>query len=157
MALDFGGNLFPASEEEDLGLNNRGTEAFWSCSGSNFHGRNPDVDNITYGAGDFGNVVLASVDGIFMIAPISLPQGAVITSAIVFGDAAASAETWTLGRTTLSPTAIGQDVVATANINTKADTNANALIDNSKYAYNFITSTIDTNDEIRGAIITYTT
>jgi len=47
--------------------------------------------------------------------------------------------------------------MATANINTEDTSIASATIDKPQYAYFFKTSTLDTNDAIYGARVTYTT
>jgi hypothetical protein len=91
---------------------------------------------------------------IYGFASINLPQGAIVTEAIVYGSD--PAETWALLRQTISGTGAGTGI-ATANINTTDTTISNPKIDNSTYKYYILTSELDTNDFIYGARITYTT
>lgn len=88
------------------------------------------------------------------ICPVNLPHGAVVTGAVVYGSATAEAETWTLIRVTLDTTTVA--TMATANIGTEDNSINNATIDNSTYAYFFHTSTLDAEDDLWGARITYT-
>jgi len=127
-------------------------ERKWSCAGINFSAINPDTDDVSKGT---TGVITASADGIFLTAPVSLPDGVEITAAIVNGNAGASAETWNLTRIKLSDATL--DVMATAAINTE-DTSiiSDAIVDNDTYAYFFYTSSIDNGDSIYGARITYT-
>jgi len=125
---------------------------YWSCSGQNFIARKPDTDPVTYG-GTTGDVT-AGGDGIPFRAPVFLPHGAVITAVEVFGNAAASAETWYLSRGNLS-TGASSDM-GIANINTEDTSISNATIDNNTYCYWFNTSSLDSGDDIWGARIIYT-
>ncbi len=157
MALDFGGvpnQLFDASQEDNLGIGAKGKESFWSCGAANFTTDQPDVRDIL----NLNSLVRASANGIPFSAPVSLPNKATITAAVVYGNAGASAETWILLRvdhaTNTSP-------LAGANIGTEDKTIArtvpgNEIVDNEKYSYVFTTNTLDTGDEIYGARITYT-
>lgn len=125
---------------------------YWSCPGQNFKAGNPDTDQIKYwGAHSY---VYPEADGVLFVAPVFLPHGAVVTKAVVFGDAGASAKGWILYRGTLT-TSTGV-VMAMDNINTEDNTIANATIDNNNYCYFFATSSLDTNDKIYGARIIYT-
>ena len=99
---------------------------------------------------------VAAVDnGIEFTAPIQIPDGATITSAVMYGDASASAETWIFRR--IFHDGSGFDL-AGANIGT-ADTSIAgvALVDNAAESYGFVTSTLDNGDTIYGASVTYTT
>ena len=123
----------------------------WSCSGANFKAVNPDTNDIAY-AYNYGTVT-ASADGIYLLAPVSLPNGAVISSAEVFGNAGAAAETWRLYRVALSNGASG--ILGTAVINTEDTSISNATVDNDTYGYFFSALSLDTSDAIYGANITY--
>ena len=126
---------------------------YWVCGGNNFIAENPDVDDVVY---DVNGKVTASADGITLFAPVFLPDGAVITSVTVDGDAAASAETWELVRSEYGdPTNL--DVMASANIGSSDTSIFAPTVDGAQGWFYFIrTSSIDTGDEIYGATITYT-
>lgn len=149
-----GANGIVVDNEIDMSGNkiiNTGTY-YWSCTGDHFMSGNPDTDQITYG-GDSGTVT-AQANGINFNASVFLPNGAVVTSVIVYGNAGATAETWELERFTLSSAATA--TMASANIGTADSSISNATIDNNNYGYHFITTSLDTNDVIYGAKITYT-
>ena len=120
----------------------------WSCSGANFISGEPDTDDIII---ESGTVFEANVNGIFAQAPVSLPNGAIITGVIVYGSI--SDETWFLSRIKLSDRTIVQ--MATAAFNTEDTSITNPTVDNSLYGYGFHTSGIDATDEIWGARIIY--
>lgn len=86
-------------------------------------------------------------------APVFLPNGAVITGAIVYANV--STENWTLNRITLSTGASSQ--LATAALNTEDVTITNGTVDNSTYAYYLSTDVMDGSDIFYGARIKYTT
>ena len=117
--------------------------------GGSFSGKNPEVDDVTKSL-----TLTISADGIDCSAPVSLPNGAVITGVIGYGNAGASAETWELRRITLTSGVNSQ--MATANFNTEDTGIVVATINNTLYCYAFSTSTLDTGDVIYGARITYT-
>ena len=119
----------------------------WSAPGTAFlvQGNNEVVDR--------GSVTLSVTDnGTALFLPVYLPNGVSITSVIVHGNAAATAETYTLRKvsTTGALTTIG-----TANIGTADTTLSDNIIDNANFSYNIDTSTLDLNDAIFGAIIKY--
>ena len=136
----------------DITSANFGGTQYWSCPGQNFKGRNPDTNDIVYAFDE--PRVDASADNISFVAPVFLPHGAVVTAVVVFGNAAASAETWTLYRGPL--TAGPPSNMATANINTEDNSINFATIENNNYAYWIVTSSLDTGDQIFSARITYT-
>jgi hypothetical protein len=124
---------------------------YWSCAGVHFDGVNPASDAIQkMQDGSVG----ANADGIEFIVNVDLPDGATVVGVEVFGNAAASAETWTLNRIALADAT--NVTLATANINTEDTSIDNATVDNSTYSYYFYTSSLDTDDSIYGARITYT-
>ena len=123
----------------------------WGCSGTNFKGTDPSLDQIGY---DNDGKLRVYEDNVPLTAPVLLPDGAVVTAVEVFGDAAAEAETWILRR---SPHAAATDeTMASANVNTEDTSISFATINNNTHTYLFTTSSLDTNDEIYGARITYT-
>jgi len=124
---------------------------YWSCAGVHFDAEHPDVADIT--KADVGTIT-ANQDTVRFHANVNLPHGATVTSVEVLGNAAASAETYMLARTNL--TTLAADALASANINTADVTISEAVIDNSVYAYHIYTSSLDTDDAIYGARITYT-
>ncbi len=138
-----------SSNDITVGLTNK--TSYWSITGEAFHAASPDVDDINFGgAGE----VTAAGSSIFLMCPVNLPNGAVVTSVIVYGNGGATAETWSLKR---GDFAAGQDTMATANIGTADSSISNATVDNSTYGYFLFTSGIDSGDTIYGARITYTT
>jgi len=124
---------------------------YWTCDGAHFDTLSPDVDDITKTT---TSRLRANVDGITLIAHVSLPHGATVTGCKVYGNVAASDETWILRKITLTTTAGSS--MATAAINTEDTTIGSAIINNELYAYTLYTTSIDINDEIWGARITYT-
>lgn len=124
---------------------------YWSCNGIHFDAMNPPTDLVTKSNEGF---LKANADGIYFLAPVFLPHGAVVTNVIVNGNAAAAAEVWTLERQKISDKTISG--MASVNINTGSSSIAYATIDNSLYSYFIHTTSLDTDDEIWGAVITYT-
>lgn len=124
---------------------------YWSCPGIHFDCTPPASDFLIKSDGGY---VRVTGDGIYLVAHVSLPHGAVVTSVIVNGNAAASAETWTLDRRKVSDLTGG--AMASAAINTADTSITNPTIDNSLYSYFLYTSSLDIDDEVWGAIITYT-
>ena len=128
--------------------------SYWSCPGQNFKAVNPDTDTIHYGT--TAPSAVSDATGVTFVAPVFIPHNAIITSVKVFGNQAGSAddETWTLKRFQLSG---AEGTMATANLNTADTTISNATINNSTHVYYLITSSLDSTDQINGAIIAYTT
>lgn len=124
---------------------------YWSCAGTNFVGSHPDTDDITLN--DLGTFT-ANMDGVFMRAPVSLPHGATVTSVKVSGNAAAEAEHYSLKRIRLSDLNVVD--MCYEFVNTRDDSIMGAVIDNSLYIYIIIVTSIDIDDAIYGATITYT-
>ncbi len=127
--------------------------SYWGCNGTQFIA-GTSSDDFHYGAsaGEF----TADQEAVFAHASVQLPDGAVVTAVIVYGDGPAEAETWNLYRLTLTDKTQAIMAGPTA-VNTEDTSISNATIDNSTYSYMLRTTTIDTNDEIYGARITYTT
>ena len=109
----------------------------------------PDVDDVSIDVGE----IISNAASIQFRAPAYLPNGAVVTGVILYGNI--SDETWALYQVKLTDgTAVS---MATAVFNTEDTSITNATIDNSLYSYNLATSGIDSTDKIYGARITYTT
>lgn len=137
-------------------LNLKNKTSYWSCPGTNFV---EEQHRQAYYFNTDGHIQ-SYADDLTLSCPVFLPNGAVVTAAIVYGDAAAAAGiVWSLYKIKLSDlTAVA---MASAAVNT-ADTSITAgteTIDNSLYCYFMSTRTdeFDTGDEIYGARITYTT
>ena len=126
--------------------------SYWSCPGVHFDAQNPSAQIVSKLP---GGILLANDNNIIVVASVFLPHGATITNVTVMGNDAAEAETWTLKRMLLSDST-SQTVMATAAINTADTTISSGVIDNSLYSYHLYTSSIDTDDAINGATITYT-
>ena len=138
----------------DVTGNIRSTEVkIWNCAGVHFDATSPALDNVTKNVTN--GYVSASADDIDFIASVSLPNGAIISAVEVFGNSAASAETWSLIRRQFTNGTVGS-VLATAVINTEDTSISDATIDNDTYYYFFKTTTLDLADKIYGARITYT-
>ena len=123
---------------------------YHSIMANKFKSLTPDVDDISYD----GTSVVASTNGITFILPIELPNGITITSCVVEGNAAATAESWTLNKVDFVG---GNAAMATALIGTADTTITNAIIDNQNFSYGITTTSLDTNDTIYGVKIIYTT
>jgi len=121
---------------------------YWTCHGQNF---NLGYDGSGFNSADYGNAFLLSTSS--LIAPVNLPNGAIITECVTYGSE--TDETWTLMKRTIS-TASTESTMATAAINTTDTTITSATIDNSLYAYYINTSEMVSTDIVYGAKITYT-
>jgi len=170
MVLDIAGGLF---EQKDVRETNAGgitesnfnTDDFSIASGvvslkskTSYYSINPAEWNHYQSTKDVSRTSAyckPNEDAVVFHAAVHLPHGAVVTGIIVYGDAAATAESYTLYRTNKDDQ--NGDTLAQANIGTADATISNATIDNSNYTYVLSTSTLDTDDKIYGAVITYTT
>ena len=85
-------------------------------------------------------------------APVFLPQGALITAAIVYGNA--DTETWKLSRSAYDSGSAS--VMASAALDVQDSTISNATIDNSAYFYSIYADALDAGEYVRGARISYT-
>ena len=124
---------------------------YWSCVGLNF--KSNDSTKETNSTAERGLIGMNTSNNATMSAPVSLPVGAVVTSATVFGSAAA--DVWKLMRKTHAGTGVG-DTLATANINSADTTISTATIVNETHSYFFSLSDIAQEQIIYGATITYT-
>jgi len=122
---------------------------YWGCSGSNFDCNDSSIETLR----DEGMCIPQSGTNIWVTAPVfGIPNGAVITGAIVYGDPTGA--TWYLRRITLSTSSMTG--MASATINNEDTTISNATIDSSTYGYFFEMIGVDGGDSIFGARITYT-
>lgn len=152
--------LLPQKSQDNLGLqkdvrettaNITSKTAYITWPGLMFQAVNPDTDQVTNNPSD--GILVINADGITVLAPVNLPDGSIITGAVVYGIAAG--ETWSLRRQVVN----GDDLITmgSGNIGTEDTSISDSTIDNSNYFYFFITSSLDTNDDIRSARIKYTT
>ena len=133
--------------------NKLNTGLIWSCSGNAFDTRRNLVDGrIAVNSNGRMAVVTGGADRDFL-APVNLPHGAIVTSVIVYGSI--SDETYSLIRVLLIDGAT-VSTMATGNFNTQDSVITDEVINNSSYAYFLVTSTLDSDDIIYGARITYT-
>lgn len=132
-------------------LNLKNKTSYWSCVGAHFHCNNPDVDDVSIDAN--GVITNDSGGDQAVFAQVNLPNGAVVTSVVVYGDDVTT--NWALTRADVS--AGSSDTMATAACNTADTSITNATIDNSEYGY-FLQSADWTNGKkLYGAVIAYTT
>jgi len=124
---------------------------YLSIPGTGFLGQQSFTDNIDYDVSS-GKVSL-NVDDCRLMASVNLPEGTTVAGVIVYGNAAAEAETFELRRVKLLDATNSQ--MATQSINTEDITITNPIIDNANYAYFIVTSSLDIGDEIYGALIVY--
>lgn len=119
----------------------------WSCPGSHFMPENPDTDEVRIISGGYisdGTDLKAS-------AAVFLPNGAVVTSVIVYGD---GTWTWEMFR---SDNDSVDGSMASANNSTEDTSISNATIDNETYSYRIDAVDLDSAaDAIYLAVIKYT-
>ncbi|GAH40267.1 unnamed protein product, partial [marine sediment metagenome] len=132
-------------------ITNTGTY-YWSCPGTNFKAwvQGTQVNAIDYHYGQ--NWVESDQDTAFFMCPVFLPNGAVVTGAVVYGNI--SDESWELQRMEINSTTTAS--LALAYFNTEDTSISNATINNNLYSYAILTSGIDDTDVIYGARIRYT-
>lgn len=128
----------------------KGTQ-YWSCAGVHFDAFNPAINLVTKSAYGY---IRADADGISFVGSVNLPHGCTVTSCIVYGNDAATAESWYLNRVTLLDGTYS--IMAQQSINTEDITITNPVINNSLYVYYLETTSFDTDDLIYGALIVYT-
>jgi len=126
--------------------------SYWSCAGVHFRPLYPDVNDVAIGGDDGGFGATAGVSGPNV--HVDLPQGAVITQCICYGNVGTEDETWDLRRVNATGT---HSSMATAAFNTADSSITNGTIDNSTYGYFIQSSSLTAGDRIYGAMITYTT
>jgi hypothetical protein len=124
--------------------------SYWSFSFASINSNTPDVDDVNLS----GNGYTLGGSYILQI-PVYLPQGAVVTDCVVYGNVGTEDDTWTLKRQSLSTTT--QSDMASAAFNTEDSTISNATVDNSTYSYIISSTILIATDEVYGGRITYTT
>jgi len=136
---------------DDVSLKNK--TSYWSCAGYDFHANFPDTNDVHYARAS--STIFIDADGIGIGTGVNLPNGAVVTGFIVYGAAGAEIESFRLLR---APHATGVgEIMADTPANSEDTSIADATIDNSAYNYYIASSTLDTDDDVYGARITYTT
>ena len=125
--------------------------SYLSIPSSGFATQEPDVNNVFINSRE----ARADANTIPFYAAVNLPHGAVVTAIIVYGNAGATSKTYTLHQTNR----VGNfdATMATANIGTEDSTITSPTIDNDNFSYSVSTTSLNINDRIYGARITYTT
>lgn len=90
-------------------------------------------------------------EGYALVKDIQIPQGAVVTGAVVYGSSASP--DWLLRRIDSSGT---KTTLATASVNTEDTSISNATIDNDNYGYFFLMET-PSGETVNFARVSYTT
>jgi len=129
-----------------------GSELYWSCPGTNFV---PSVPSATYFSYDSQTgKATAKSGGEVGVAPVFLPQNAVIKTVVCYGSAGTTDETWTFSRATISGNS--ETVIASAAFNTEDTTmGTGSVVDNDAYTYFLSTTNLTANDDIYSARIGY--
>ena len=144
------GDILYSSEVNAFNTQSKNKTSYWTCDGRNFHVKD-QADDYTYESNK--GALTVGTDSTYCLASVNLPQGAVVTAVICYGNI--SDESWTFERTRLSTGSTS--VMAVANINTEDTTITNATVNNPFYAYSMRCNLLDNTDEIWGVRITYTT
>jgi len=140
-----------AGNGADHSLLTAGT-SYWSCNATAFRGQAPDTADFIFNE-PYGYLTMQGAA--YMFAEVQLPQGAIVTGAVVTGSAGTEDKTWVLTRRVL--TSLNTNVeMASAAVNTEDTSITSATIDNSLYAY-FFRITLAATEIIYGARVKYTT
>ena len=129
--------------------------SYWSCAGIDFIMGDGSYYSGTGYRYNFPGGWLFIDFGDEAGAAVNLPHGAVVTGAIVNGNAGAEDQTWSLIR--LTRINISTSIMTSALINTENTTISNTVIDNSVYSYFLSIDDHIADYTIYGARITYTT
>ena len=160
MALNFGlikTGLFPVSEESGEGVSGDRIEQvkssdlkYLSIHGNGF---NCDAAGNAYEAQHLAASIrkVGALNLLGFATGINLPDGAEVLKVQVWGTN--SSRTWVLNRANRSG---GQITMAGATLNTADTSIISPIIDNENYSYTIRTSAFDTNENLYGALITYT-
>ena len=152
MVLEIGGGLFGQQDvrETESTTNLPSGIGYASTMAVAFSSLNPATDVMIINSGG----AQVSTGSTNMYGAIQLPDGAVITGAIMYGNATmAGARTWTMYRKTLSGGS--SSAIGTAAVNTEDTTLSNTGVDNSTYTYLFH-SALGAGDVLYGVRVTYT-
>ena len=136
-------------------VNLKNKTSYLSISTYDFTSNSPDVDDVIKGSGDSEDYFHITAGTVNVGVGVKLPHGAVVTACVVYGDAGASGENWTLRRQQHQPGS--NDDMASAAINTEDTSISNATVNNNLYTYSIVAEGLDAGDDIYGARITYTT
>ncbi len=109
-------------------------------------------DDASYAADGTGHLVLNGA-GIAVSCPVSLPQGAIVTSCIVYSNV--TTENWTLVRNPVTDSG-GAETLATAALGTTDTSISFATINNVDFRYHIYLDAMDASDRILGAVIVFT-
>lgn len=111
--------------------------------------------SVDYSAADVGTALLAGAGQLF--APVILPHNATIISAVVFGNAGLSNESWSLEQERLDGAGgSGEFIGGSINVEVNAN-NDGMFVDNQRYIYTIVINDVEQFDKSYGARITYTT
>ncbi len=133
-------------------VNLKNKTSYWSCPGCSFIPEETDVNDVQIDANQFGILHNINFNGICSVG-VNLPQGAVVTKAIVYGNFVGT--NWNLFRKHLSEQD-GTELMATAAIASDDSTITGGTVDNDFYCYFFDVPTVAGN-QIYGAKVEYTT
>lgn len=149
MVLEIPGGLFGQSDVRETATAETGT-SYVSIPGVAF---DTDDNAKDFQKSNTGGTIRTD-ESMNLVAPIQIPNGAIITAAITYGNAGAEGEIWTLYRIAVSGAATS--ALAGTAVNTEDTSISTPIIDNSLYAYYIGIPSLDAADEIYGARITYT-
>jgi len=124
---------------------------YWSCPGVHFQGSKPHLNEVERYSEGYIKILSGSV---YLRGSVNLPDGATITSVVVYGNAQAEDSSWRLQRIKLADRTTL--LMATNAVNSADNTITGPVVNNSLYAYLLFCQTMVTDDEIWGARITYT-
>lgn len=156
MVLELPGGIFGQSDVRETTSQSSllaNKTSFYSIPGSGFSGITPDVDDVIKTRAE----LLMSGNNIDIMAPVHLPQGAIVTACIVHGNTAAEDETWELSSRNITNGSSGT-IMASGAVNTSDSSITEATIDNQNNTYIIrIGTLLQSGDIIHSAVITYTT
>jgi len=148
--LKFENKIFD-SKETSKNTIIKSKEELWSQAGSCFL----NASNASLYSRSLGTITAGETGAIFFC-PVNLPEGATITSCVVYGNVTDTNETWTLRLVDINgASGTPGGIVSSSKINTMNKSMQWPIVDNKYYAYFLITSALTLNDEIFGARITY--
>lgn len=127
---------------------------YYSISPQNFHGTSENEAGVIYGIDGEDGIAVDGAYTPYFCSPVSLPNGAVVTKCVVYGNAGTANSSWRLDRATLASSSSSN--MATAFVGTEDTTITNPTIDNSTYVYRIWVYDLVNTDVIYGARITYT-
>ena len=148
MVLEIPGGLFGQSDVRETATSDPTGTSYVSVPSSAFINQQPDTLDSRYADGTH-TFISAVARNIY--ASIQIPNGAVVTGVVVYGND--TGNTWTLIQSSLSGSA--NAAMATAAVNTEDTSITNPTIDNSTNGYALKVAT-NQNDIIYGGRVTYT-